>query len=107
MASSDSPAAVTIISAAINGQRGFDGPVSPCSTCSEEKAPKKCSKCKAVQYCDRECQRLHWFLHKKACARLGSSNGSNAASTAVTTESSSPNDSVNSVNEVTIVPENN
>jgi len=23
-----------------------------------------------VQYCDRECQRLHWFIHKKACARL-------------------------------------
>lgn len=22
-----------------------------------------------MQYCDRECQRLHWFVHKKSCAR--------------------------------------
>lgn len=22
-----------------------------------------------MQYCDRECQRLHWFAHKKLCAR--------------------------------------
>lgn len=22
-----------------------------------------------MQYCDRECQRLHWFAHKKVCAR--------------------------------------
>lgn len=22
-----------------------------------------------MQYCDRECQRLHWFMHKKTCAR--------------------------------------
>lgn len=43
-----------------------------CHTCGEEKATKKCSKCKAVQYCDRECQRLHWFIHKKNCARLSS-----------------------------------
>jgi len=41
-----------------------------CSTCGAEKPDKKCSKCKAVQYCDRECQRLHWFMHKKNCARL-------------------------------------
>lgn len=40
-----------------------------CSTCGEEKPDKKCSKCKQVQYCDRECQRLHWFAHKKVCAR--------------------------------------
>ncbi|XP_034244556.1 ankyrin repeat and MYND domain-containing protein 2 [Thrips palmi] len=75
LAMSDSAAALAVISAAINGQRAFsDGTASACSTCGEEKAPKKCSKCKAVQYCDRECQRLHWFLHKKACARLGSTN---------------------------------
>lgn len=41
-----------------------------CSTCGQEKPDKKCSKCKAVQYCDRECQRLHWFMHKKNCPRL-------------------------------------
>ena len=40
-----------------------------CSTCGEEKATKKCSKCKSVQYCDKECQKLHWFMHKKVCAK--------------------------------------
>jgi hypothetical protein len=71
LAQPDSPHALSIVSAAINGQRGFiETSSAHCSTCDEEGAPKKCSKCKTVQYCDRECQRLHWFMHKKACARL-------------------------------------
>ncbi|XP_034945473.1 ankyrin repeat and MYND domain-containing protein 2 [Chelonus insularis] len=70
LAGSDPPPAASIISAAINGQRGFSDNSQSCVTCSEERANKKCSKCKAVQYCDRECQRLHWFLHKKECARV-------------------------------------
>lgn len=77
LASSDPPSAVSVVSAAINGQRGFSDNVQTCVTCGEEKATKKCSKCKAVQYCDRECQRLHWFMHKKACARLGQSTTNN------------------------------
>lgn len=60
----------SVITGAINGQRGFTDTISICHTCGEEKPSKKCSKCKAVQYCDRNCQRLHWFAHKKACARL-------------------------------------
>ena len=71
LASTDPPSAVSVVSAAINGQRGFVDNSQVCVTCGEEKATKKCSKCKAVQYCDRECQRLHWFIHKKSCARLG------------------------------------
>lgn len=74
LASRDPPSAVSVVSAAINGQRGFSDNVQICVTCGEDKAVKKCSKCKAVQYCDRECQRLHWFMHKKACARLGQSS---------------------------------
>lgn len=38
---------------------------------NELKAKKKlqrCSKCKAVQYCGRECQLAHWPIHKKLCA---------------------------------------
>lgn len=75
LAGTDPPSAVSVVSAAINGQRGFSDNVQICVTCGEEKAAKKCSKCKAVQYCDRECQRLHWFMHKKSCARLGQSSG--------------------------------
>lgn len=70
LASSDPPSAVSVIGAAINGQRAFNDNAQICATCSEEKATKKCSKCKMVQYCDRECQRLHWFIHKKTCNQL-------------------------------------
>lgn len=70
LADKNSPSALSIVTSAINGQRGFTDNVPICSTCGEEKPAKKCSKCKIVQYCDRNCQRLHWFLHKKACGRL-------------------------------------
>ena len=71
LAASDPPSAVSLVSAAINGQRAFSDNAQVCVTCGEDKASKKCSKCKTVQYCDRECQRLHWFMHKKECTRLG------------------------------------
>ncbi|XP_011647090.1 ankyrin repeat and MYND domain-containing protein 2 [Pogonomyrmex barbatus] len=86
LASTDPPSAVSVISAAINGQRGFFDNAQTCVTCGEDKATKKCSKCKAVQYCDRECQRLHWFMHKKACARLGQAPANNGKLTDVDKE---------------------
>ncbi|XP_014211091.1 ankyrin repeat and MYND domain-containing protein 2 [Copidosoma floridanum] len=76
LASSSPPSAVSVIAAAINGQRAFNDSAQICATCGEEKATKKCSRCKTVQYCDRECQRVHWFLHKRACNRLSQSNSS-------------------------------
>ncbi|XP_015114985.1 ankyrin repeat and MYND domain-containing protein 2 [Diachasma alloeum] len=76
LAGSDPPSAVSVVSAAINGQRGFADLSQICVTCGEEKTTKKCSKCRAVQYCDRECQRYHWFLHKKECAREDTNTGS-------------------------------
>lgn len=69
LTSKDPPTALSVINCTINGQRGFVDAVPYCSTCGEEQPAKKCSKCKSVQYCDRECQRLHWFVHKKACNR--------------------------------------
>lgn len=70
LAAKDPPAALSIISAAVHGHRGFFDTIPTCSSCGEEKPAKKCSKCKVVQYCDRNCQRLHWPVHKKECARL-------------------------------------
>lgn len=70
LANKDAPSALSIVNAAINGQKGFIDAVIMCRSCGEENPSKKCSKCKVVQYCDRECQRLHWFMHKKNCARL-------------------------------------
>lgn len=66
----EAPAALSVIGACINGQRGFLDSVAHCTSCGEEKPAKKCSKCKVVQYCDRNCQRLHWTWHKKSCSRL-------------------------------------
>ncbi|XP_072744431.1 ankyrin repeat and MYND domain-containing protein 2 isoform X2 [Anoplolepis gracilipes] len=86
LASTDPPSAVSVISAAINGQRGFSDNAQTCVTCGEDKATKKCSKCKAVQYCDRECQRLHWFMHKKACARSDPSLANNGKITDINKE---------------------
>lgn len=67
----DPPTALSVVTSAINGQRGFIDSYTVCCTCGEERPAKKCSKCKVVQYCDRNCQRLHWHWHKKACSRLG------------------------------------
>ncbi|EDW80035.1 uncharacterized protein Dwil_GK12277 [Drosophila willistoni] len=78
----DAPPALIVLRNAINGLRGFVDESSYCSTCGQEKPDKKCSKCKAVQYCDRECQRLHWFMHKKSCPRLLAASQAGAAATA-------------------------
>ena len=31
---------------------------------------KHCARCKKVLYCARECQKQHWKIHKKDCAKL-------------------------------------
>lgn len=40
-----------------------------CSYCTNPKASSICSKCKAVHYCAKECQRGDWKLHKDLCGR--------------------------------------
>ena len=55
------------INTAFNGQKGFKDYES-CDTCSEEKA-KKCANCKSVDYCNQVCQKHHWPVHKKYCAK--------------------------------------
>lgn len=32
----------------------------------------RCSACKVVKYCDRECQKRDWKFHKEGCALLQS-----------------------------------
>jgi ankyrin repeat and MYND domain-containing protein 2 len=66
----DEPSALTLLSKTVSGQKGFPEDVHVCATCGEPKPSKKCSKCKTTQYCDQQCQKLHWFSHKKICERL-------------------------------------
>lgn len=77
----DSMSALHVILVTIGNRRGLGlvdsfGDDRVCATCAEVNATKKCAKCKAVQYCDRECQRIHWFVHKKECNREASTNTS-------------------------------
>ena len=37
-----------------------------CGSC-QTPAITKCSRCKKVFYCNRECQKQHWKVHKKQC----------------------------------------
>lgn len=62
------PNALTVLCNAIIGQHSF-GAVESCSTCGEQVSGKKCSGCKNVQYCDKTCQKLHWFIHKNMCKK--------------------------------------
>lgn len=47
----------------------FDGLVEgyQCEKCHKS-ATKRCSKCKSVWYCSRDCQLNHWKDHKPICA---------------------------------------
>lgn len=70
----DAPSPLSVIITAINGQRGFTDNVKSCATCAEETATKTCANCKQIHYCDKECQRLHWFVHKKTCSKICEDN---------------------------------
>ncbi|XP_041104892.1 ankyrin repeat and MYND domain-containing protein 2-like [Polyodon spathula] len=63
------PTAFSVLTQAITGQVGFiDGEF--CTTCGEKGADKRCSVCKMVIYCAQDCQKQHWFTHKKVCMKL-------------------------------------
>jgi hypothetical protein len=38
-----------------------------CAACDAPSATKRCSVCKAVHYCDADCQHAHWLEHKRHC----------------------------------------
>eukprot|EP01084_Bolivina_argentea_P166278 288716_1 len=40
-----------------------------CGQCNKIGATKRCSRCKKLYYCDQECQRANWKLHKLNCAK--------------------------------------
>lgn len=40
-----------------------------CAVCEKEEDTKRCTGCKMVSYCGRECQRKNWKAHKKFCGK--------------------------------------
>ena len=44
------------------------GGVIACAVCCQD-GSKKCSVCKAIWYCSKECQSAHWSEHKGACLK--------------------------------------
>lgn len=49
----------------------IDGEVvgNTCGNCDKESATKVCGRCKKMKYCSKECQRLHWPVHKQSCGK--------------------------------------
>ena len=43
-----------------------------CASCKEADAQMRCSNCKLIRYCSKQCQKNHWSKHKKICAKLKS-----------------------------------
>lgn len=41
-----------------------------CWNCLNAVGTLRCSSCKAVYYCSKQCQRVHWQLHKHACKSI-------------------------------------
>lgn len=73
---------MSAVNAAINGQRGFAAD-SQCSTCGEEKASRRCSRCKNEIYCGPDCQKVHWPIHKKTCTPAKTEVKPNSESAAI------------------------
>lgn len=50
--------------------------MSQCGWCSVEKSVLfQCAQCNQTQYCNRECQKKHWILHRQQCAQPSNSVG--------------------------------
>ena len=61
--------AMSILASCMNGQRFASDDDRQCITCQDFHA-KTCNICKSVFYCNKECQKLHWPVHKKFCKDL-------------------------------------
>ena len=38
-----------------------------CAACGKKRASNRCARCLKVCYCNAECQRAHWSVHKRNC----------------------------------------
>jgi len=63
------PTALSVLTQSVQGLQSANSSDS-CYTCGKRQSTKKCANCKVAMYCMQECQRLHWFTHKKHCKSL-------------------------------------
>ncbi len=40
-----------------------------CPSCGKREGLKKCKQCLCVKYCNEECQKNDWWIHKKDCRK--------------------------------------
>lgn len=64
------PSSLNVLMQGVNGQKFTFDEYESCTTCGEPKAERKCSACRMAYYCNQECQKMHWFTHKKFCKQL-------------------------------------
>ena len=43
------------------------GSSNTCSVCKAPSTPVKCEQCQTARYCSKECQQLHWNVHRMFC----------------------------------------
>ncbi|GFQ80200.1 ankyrin repeat and MYND domain-containing protein 2 [Trichonephila clavata] len=65
----EEPSAIFFINTAVDGQRNMDQ-LLRCATCGDAFDNRQCASCKSVYYCDKTCQKLHFFTHKIQCRTL-------------------------------------
>uniref|UniRef100_UPI00398F4E39 ankyrin repeat and MYND domain-containing protein 2a n=1 Tax=Pristiophorus japonicus TaxID=55135 RepID=UPI00398F4E39 len=98
------PTALSVLTQTITGQVGFlDAEF--CTACGEKGADKRCSICKMVIYCNQNCQKLHWFTHKKVCKKLKESREEQEAKEKIKQNAGKTPTSENIVDEAEIVQE--
>ncbi|XP_078278066.1 ankyrin repeat and MYND domain-containing protein 2a [Rhinoraja longicauda] len=98
------PTALSVMTQIITGQVGFlDAEF--CTACGERGAAKRCSICKTVIYCNQNCQKLHWFTHKKVCKKLKETREKNEAMEKMKQNETKATTSKTSMDEAEIVQE--
>lgn len=63
----DEPNTLILFNNAILGQTNFENEF--CATCGDQGSLKQCLGCRRVHYCNKTCQKLHWFGHKNFCKK--------------------------------------
>lgn len=60
----------TLLKAVTEADHDLAVAASKCSACRAMGARSRCLRCRSVFYCNVECQRAHWKLHRKTCGKF-------------------------------------